>query len=110
MNTLEELESGMDASCMSILGDSITYRPVSGPAKSIKAYVSFEELARALEVGQAIQQAMTCEVQRSDVAVRPSDACRITLAKVPGKTFKPVNVSLDRSGTHWLFELVKVNG
>lgn len=109
MNTLEDLEAGMDSTCMSILGDSITYRPASGPTIPIKAYGNFEDLVRSLDAGQAIEQDMLFEVLRSDVPVRPTLACRITARKLPGKIFQPVNVSLDRSGTHWQFELKRVN-
>ena len=108
MKTLEELEPGMDAECMSILGDSITYRRASGPTLSLKAYVNFEEVARSIDIGQAIEQAMTAEIKVSDLPQRPALADRITLAKVSGRTFQPINVSRDRSGTHWIFDLKKV--
>ena len=51
---------------------------------------------------------MLVEVQISDLPQRPADADRITLAKVSGRTFKPINVGRDRSGTHWVFELKRV--
>jgi hypothetical protein len=107
--SLEDLEPEMDVLCMSILGDRITYRPVSGPTLSLKAYVNYEDVARSLDIGRAIEQAMTVELLRSDAPVRPADGCRITLARLPGKTYKPVNVTLGVSGTHWVFELKAVN-
>jgi hypothetical protein len=108
VKTLEDLEPGMDAQCMSILGDSITYRRASGSTLSLKAYVNFEEMARSIDIGKAIEQAMTVEVQISDLPQRPAPTDRITLAKVAGRTFQPINVSRDRSGTHWIFDLKKV--
>lgn len=98
----------MDAECMTILGDSITYRRASGPTLSLKAYVNFEEVARSIDIGQAIEQAMLVEIRISDLPQRPAPADRITLGKVPGITFKPINVGRDRSGTHWAFELKRV--
>lgn len=108
MSTLEDLESGLDDACMSTLGDSISYTPAGGSALAIKAYVNHEEVARSLDNGAAIEQAMTLEIQRSAIPLRPASGDRITLAKVAGKTFKPANVTLNPGGTHWIFELVKV--
>lgn len=109
MKTLEELEAGLDAKCITVLGDTITYRPAGGAALSLKAYVNHEDVARSLDVGQAIEQQMTCEVLRSDVPARPGSAVRISLPKIPGKLFQPVNVTLSPGGTHWAFDLKAVN-
>ena len=109
MSTLEDLEAGMDAACMAALGDSITFRPAGGSVLPLSAYVDFEELARSLDGGQAIEQAMTVQILCSDLPARPTGSDRVTLGKVPGKTFKPINVTRDKSGTHWAFDLQAVN-
>lgn len=110
-STLEDLEgSFLDEPCMAILGDTITYKPVMGSATTIKAYVDFPEEIQSLEGGRAVAQEITVQVLISDVPVRPSGACRVTIRKLPGLTYKPVNVRRDRSGSHWEFELVQANG
>lgn len=109
MTTLEDLESGMDAECMAILGDSITFRPAGGSALAIKAYVNFEDMARSLDGTQAIEQNITVQVRKVDLPAKPRAQDRITLGKVAGKIYQPVNVGQDISGTHWNFELRQVN-
>lgn len=106
--TLESLEGRMDDACMSILGDSIAYTPVAG-AVVTRGYVDYRDALREIETGQVIAQDITVGILIAAAPARPTTPCRITLAKAPGFTFKPVNVRRDQSGTHWEFELDKVN-
>lgn len=109
MTPLEDLEAEMDDACISILGDSITFRPAGGSARALSAYVEFDEQARSLDGGEAIEQAMKVEVSMADVPIRPKATDRVTLAKIPGRIFQPINVGRNKSGTHWEFELRRVN-
>lgn len=108
---LEDLEASLDEACMAGLGDGIGYKAVGASTfAAMRAYVEYGELARSLDGGQAIEQDIRVEVLCSQVPARPSDAVRITLGKLPGKVFKPINVGLTDSGTHWAFEVKRVNG
>lgn len=109
-STLEDMEGAfLDAPCMAALGDSIRYMAVGGSFVAMLAYVDHAEGSRPLGTGEVIEQDMSVQVLRSDVPVRPSSACRVTVGKVPGKTFKPVNVRRDTTGQFWEFELALVN-
>ena len=66
-------------------------------------------LAPPLDGAQAIEQDIGVQLLKSAVPQKPSGACRITLGKLAGLTFKPVNVRSDTSGNYWEFEVVKVN-
>lgn len=108
---LEDVEATLDEACMAGLGDGIGYK-ASGAATftPMRAYVEYGELARSFDGGQAIAQDIKVELLRSQVPARPTAAVRITLGKLPGLTFRPVNVGLANSGTHWAFEVERVNG
>lgn len=106
--TLEDLDALVNEACMDVLGDTLTYTPAGQSARTLKGYVENTEAIRDLQTGQVIEQAMTVQVLVVDVPARPSGAVRIALPKKPGKTYKPANVRMDRSGTHWEFELVAV--
>lgn len=109
-STLEDMEGAfLDAPCMAGLGDSITYKAVVGGWNPFLAYVDFAEGQRGMSVSDAVSQDISVQIMRSDIPVRPSDACRIKFGKIPGKIYKPVNVRLSTSGTYWEFEVVKVN-
>lgn len=107
---LEDLEgSFLDEPCMNILGDTIQFKPSGGAYASLKAYVDYRDMAKGFESGQAIVQDMTAQILISSVGARPTGSDRITLPKISGKYFKPVNVRRDESGTHWEFELEEVS-
>lgn len=107
---LEDLEGEfLDAPTMEILGDSITYKTPGGSFVPIRGYVDFGDQARDLETGQIIAQDITVEVLHADVPVRPTGPCRVTIGKLPGTIYKPVNVRNSRDGNHWIFEVERVN-
>jgi hypothetical protein len=108
--TLEDLQDDiLDATCMAALGDSIRYKPAGGSYFSIRAYVEYPEAIRDIETGSVIEQDITVDVLMTDVPARPSSACRVRLGRMAGLTFKPINIRRDRSGSHWQFDLEKVN-
>lgn len=110
MSLLEDLQgSFMDEPCMDTLGDTIRFKPDGGAWATIHAYVDFSEQGRTIEAGMVVEQNMLVTVLMRDVPVKPNANCRVTLRAVPGQTFKPANVARDASGTHWIFELVRVN-
>ena len=108
--TLESMEAELDSNVMAALGDAISYTPSGSSALSIRAHVDYEDGEIAVGGAEAIQPDISVEILKSDLPSRPVSADRITLSKVPGKTFRPVNVSTDKSGTHWLADLREVPG
>lgn len=107
--TLESLQSGMDADCMAALGDSVRYMPEGDGFSSFKAYVEFNEAVQDVETGKVVEQDITVQMLMTDVPDRPNGRCRIRLGRLPGLTFKPVNVRVDKTGTHWEFEVAKTD-
>lgn len=111
MSVLEDMEGAfMDGPCMEYLGDSIAYKTAAASSfTEMHAYVDYRDMARSFDGAQAIEQDIGVQLLKSDVPQKPSGACRITLGKLAGLTFKPVNVRSDTSGNYWEFEVVKVN-
>jgi len=107
---LEDMQDDdLDEVCMSALGDSIQYKVEGGAYAPFSAYVDYGEALRDIETGKAIEQDITVQMLKSDLAARPRGADRLTLGRLAGRTFKPVNIRSDRSGTHWEFEVVTVD-
>ena len=99
--TLESLDSLLDGTTMTVLGDSLTYDGVAH-----KGFVDYGEQTR-VGIG-AIEQDMTVQIRRADIPVRPSASNRVVLARLPGETYQPAAVELDDSGNHWVFALKRV--
>ena len=106
--TLEDMEAELGAACMSVLGNTIQYRPVGGAWAEMKAYVDYSDEDLQVGQGELVAQAITVEVLKSDVLAKPTKDSRVQLAKRPAETFRPVNVRSDESGDYWVFELEKV--
>lgn len=105
---LEDIQDDtLDATCMAALGDSVTYAADGSTFTAFKAYVDYGEALRDINSGQVIEQDITVDMLKSDIA-RPTSAARITLGRIAGATFKPVNIRLDRSGSHWQFNVEKI--
>lgn len=103
---LEDLEAELlNEQCMAGLGDAVWYKPAAGVYADLRGYVDYGEALRDLENGKVIEQDITVQMLKTDVPVRPSGQCRITLSRIPESIFKPVNVRSDRSGSHWEFEV-----
>lgn len=106
---IEDHQDELDATCMAALGDSVQWKPEGGNYASLKAYVDYGEALRDIQTGQVIEQDITVDILVSDLSARPSSGCRIKLGRLTGLVFRPVNVRRDRSGTHWQFNVEKVN-
>lgn len=107
--TLEDLtDEVLDATCMAALGDSVEYASNGSTFTAYRAYVDYGEALRDLQTGQVIEQDITVEMLVSDIA-RPTSTARITLGRLSGLTFRPVNIRRDNSGTHWQFNVEKVS-
>lgn len=110
MTSLEDMQGEfLDTPCMAILGDTIRYRPAGGSWLTLKAYVDHRDSATSFDGSQVIAQDILVQALRSDIPVKPGSGARITLPKVPGKMFKPINVGNDVSGDYWEFALQAVN-
>lgn len=109
--TLEDFDAADNAACETLVGDTISYRPAGGGAfVSLKGYVDYADALRSIETGQVIEQDISVELRKSLATERPSTNTRLRLAKLPGKTFRPINVRSSSDGDHWLFEVQQVDG
>lgn len=99
--TLEDMTERLDEGTAMLVGDPLTY-----DGNTINGFIDHVEMNRG-GIG-AIEQDMSVQILRSDIPTRPGSANRITLPKLPGKTFKPVNVRLDDGATFWVFDLKEV--
>jgi hypothetical protein len=106
--TLEDVTADLDREAVTILGDTISYKPAGGDYGAVNGFVGHEEVRRDIGHSAAVVQGITIEVFRVDVPVRPGEAVRVQLPKYPGQTFAPTNVRLNEAGTGWKFELKRV--
>lgn len=107
---LEDLEAQwLDRPCMDILGDSIEFKLAGGDFVPKKAFGEFAEAIRDISTGTVISQDITLQMLIEDLPRRPIESDRLRIARIPNVTYKPVNVRRDRNGSHWEFEVVKVN-
>lgn len=105
---LDELTGEIDATCMALLGEDILFSRAAGPFTTVRAHVYYRDAVRDLVSGKMSEQDIMCIVQVSALAAKPTMADRIRLPKRAGKTYRPVNVVADDSGTHWEFDLQTV--
>ena len=106
---LQDIDALLDRTCVDVLGDTIQYR-ATGAAEftGISAHVDYADKLRSIEGVEAVDQDMRVELLKADVPAMPAAAVRIRLPLLPGRTFKPVNVGPNSSGTHWAFDLEDV--
>lgn len=110
MSTLEDMQGALlNGPCMAILGDTLKYRPAGGAWLTFKAYVDHRDNQTSLDGSQVMAQDILVQARKADIPVKPGSGARVTLPKVPGKLFKPINVGSDVSGDHWEFSLQAVN-
>lgn len=106
---LEDLEAEwLDRPVMDALGDSIEFQLAGGSFTAKKAFGEFAEALRDMSTGTVIDQDITLQILMVDLPRRPIPSDRVRVARIPGSTFKPINVRRDQSGKHWEFELEKV--
>lgn len=107
---LEDLEDEfLNRACMDVLGDSIEFQLAGGSFTAKKAFGDFTEALRDMATGTVIDQDITLQMLIVDLPRRPIEADRLRIARVPGLTFKPFNVRRSQDGSHWEFEVKKVN-
>lgn len=100
--------ASLDVPVMATLGDSIQYQAAGGAFVPLRAYVDYADALRDVSTATIIDQDISVEMLVSDLAAKPADADRITLGKLPGLTFKPINVRRSSGGAHWQFEVRQV--
>lgn len=107
---LEDLEDDyLNRVCMDALGDSIQYKVSGGSYAAKKVYGEFAEALLDISTGQVVSQDITCQMLVEDLPRRPLEGDRLTINRISGITYKPVNVRRSQDGKHWEFEVVKVN-
>lgn len=108
LKTLSEMMPSVAATARTVLGHDVLYTPAGGAAQTIKTQGDYSPNMLNGEVSVGIDQDIELMVLKTDLAAMPADGDRITLPRVPGKTFKPVNVHHDETAEHWLFNLKRV--
>jgi len=105
---LSDIEPMMNAQCRDVLGHAIYYTPVGGVRRTVYVQGNYEDGAVTAGFSAAVEQKIELMVMKTDVPARPSKGVRITLLRVPGKLYEPVDVQNDETGYHWLFNLKAV--
>jgi len=93
---------------MDILGDTISYSAAGGAFTPLKVEANYRDADRVFDHAEVAAQDVKLSALKVDVPNRPSSAARLTLPKIPGKTFRPINVRTSESGTEWEFEIEEV--
>lgn len=108
--TLEDFDADDNAACDTLVGDTLSYRATGAAAfVSLKGYVDYADALRSIDTGQVIEQDIAVELRKALAGERPGNGTRMQLAKLPGKTFRPINVRSSSDGDYWLFEVQQVN-
>lgn len=105
--TLDSVTDNLDASCIAILGDPISYAINGGAAASIRAYVDHSDKTEAFAGAEITNQDIWIEVLKSDVPA-PGYNDRITLPELSGVTLAPRDWKNNRDGRMWHIYLKKV--
>lgn len=107
--TLDDLTPALDRSCADILGDTVSYAADGSTFANVQAYVDYRDAVKAFEAAQVVEQGITVSgMLKADVPDEPTGTARLTLARLPGLTFKPIGVRTDEAGTGWEFEVKQV--
>lgn len=102
---LDDWTDRLDERCRDYLGETIQYAASGTIYVPEKAHVDYRDMAQQMQVGEAIAQDISVSLMKSDVPAKPRANTRLQLSKRPGKTYRPINVRSDESGTHWEFEV-----
>ncbi|BBD98046.1 hypothetical protein SAMIE_1015470 [Sphingobium amiense] len=93
-----------------LLGDTITVvMPGSDPV-TIKRQVSHRDKTRVLDFAAATAQDILIELDKATFPTRPQGTWRITLPRLPGRTFAPAGANTDESGFYWEVGVKEVKG
>jgi hypothetical protein len=106
--TLEDILPSMATASRDILGHTITYRPAGATtALTIKAQGDYSPNMLSGTASVGIDQDIELMILKSDIPAKPVANDRITLPRVPGIIFQPVNVTHDETAQHWIVNLKK---
>ena len=106
---LQDVDALLDRTCVDVLGDTIRYRVAGAPGFiDLPAHVDYADKLRSIESVDAVDQDIRVELLKADVPAKPGKLVRIELPLLPGRTFHPINVGNNASGTHWAFDLKDV--
>lgn len=84
-----------------LLGDTITVVLPGGQSVTFKANVNHRDKTRVLDFATATAQDILIDIDKA--LGKPAPTWRITLPRLPGKTFAPADVGGDESGFRWEF-------
>jgi hypothetical protein len=96
----DSLTDALNEASVGMLGDTITYTPMGGAAKTIKAFVDDYEAINDFGQSSAIAAEVTMQILITDVPVRPARDDRI-MVKTSGRTYSPLAARLGRDGRFW---------
>lgn len=109
LKTLADMIPVMDPVARDVLGHSIMYRPAGASAAlSIKAQGDYSPNMLTGQASVGIDQDIELMILKADIPAKPQAGDRITLPRVPGLIFQPVNVTNDETANHWIINLKKV--
>ena len=103
---LEDMDAVLNGTTLDLLGDTITYKPSGGSARSFRAIVDYGDDVEQLSGSQVVKGECAVEIPLTEAATRAeAEAAEYTLPRRPGQVFQAKNVMLDKSGTNWLVVL-----
>lgn len=104
--TLEDLTDAMIATCDQIVGDTIAFKRNGGIYADLKGRVEYGEAFRDIATGIVVEQDIKVWLSKAACPTRPDNLCRITLPRITGIIYKPVNA--EDVGTDWRFGVQRV--
>lgn len=105
---LDDQTDRLDATVETYLAGPIQYSLSGSSFEPKMAHVDYRDQMREVGGAKAIAQDIQVSLRVSEIQTKPVGTHRVTLPKRPGKTYRPVNVGFDESGTHYEFELQEV--
>lgn len=106
---IEDFDADLGRICADVLGDTIQFKATTVSSyANVKAHVDYRDGDVSIGNSEAIAQDITIEIEKVDIAAKPTGTARIRLPKMPGQTFRPIRVGNNASGTGWTFSLVEV--
>src|SRR6185437_10875094 len=109
--SFDDLTATLDRIGVDRTGDTLSYAADGVTFADQKAHVNYRDGDVPIDGGRAIAQDMTVtSLLKVDVPDKPGSVARVQLARRVGKTYQPINVRTDQSGTGWEFELKEAAG
>jgi hypothetical protein len=91
--------------CDQYLGDTVTITPPSGPAIVLKLNATHRDRRADFGLSSATVQDAMLDVDMHKLPGRPGKGWRVSLPRIPGRIFEPLDVERDDSGLRWEFAL-----